>query len=156
MDVQQKTRLLFRLQHTTTSDKLFSGFACASCRPVSPPTHSSPPPHATICRVPCAVCFQTELYFRELKSPSPLQEIAKKELDNLEGQLQNLVNEIEDLNGQSEKLHGLYDEQGSVQFSCRDCNFPQQWSSLKRRYNLLVHFPIFNFEVKWGMTVLLS
>ena len=43
---------------------------------------------------------------------SPFQEIAKKELDNLEEQHQNLVNEIEDLNGKSEKLHKLYDEQG--------------------------------------------
>ena len=47
----------------------------------------------------------------ELKSLPPFQEIAKKELDNLEEQHQNLVNEIEDLNGKSEKLHKLYDEQ---------------------------------------------
>ena len=118
------------VQTTTYNDLRQIVFWICLCQlPSRVPTHTSPPPHATICRVPCAVCFQTELYFRELKSSSPLQEIAKKELDNLEGQLQNLVNEIEDLNGQSEKLHGLYDEQGSVQFSCQDCNFPQQWSS---------------------------
>ena len=98
---------------------------------------------------------------------SLFQEIAKKELDNLEEQLQNLVNEIEELNGQSEKLQKLYDEQGSVQQSlprlgmrfsvaiCLNC------LTLRKMWNhILICISVLNFEVfkmgfKWGIAVLL-
>ena len=52
------------VQTTTYNDLRQIVFWICLCQlPSRVPTHTSPP-HATICRVPCAVCFQTELNFR--------------------------------------------------------------------------------------------